>query len=103
MELNKKNSTPPTILVILVLRLYLVIPSRESVHTCSDLRFSLPFCKFFSWRISVVHAVCNLFILCKTVFYNSFRQDGFDSFLLAKLKPGDGWKAGGSSAFTENL
>lgn len=89
MELNKKNSTQ-TILVILVLHLYLVIPSRESVHTCSDLRFSLLFARFFSGRISVVHAVCNLFFWCKTVFYNSFRQDGFDSFLLAKLKPGDG-------------
>ncbi len=85
MELNKKISTPQTILVILVLHLYLVIPSRESVHTCSDLRFSLLFCKFFSWRIRVVHAVCNFFFGCKTVFYNGFRQDVFDSFLLAKL------------------
>jgi hypothetical protein len=59
MELSNFFSTPHTILVILVLHLYLVIPSRESVHTCSDLRFSLLFCKFFSWRISVVHAVCN--------------------------------------------
>jgi len=91
MELNKNNSTPQNILVILVLHLYLVIPSRESVHTCSDLRFSLLFCKFFSWRICVVHAVCNVFFGARQFFITV--SDRMCLIVLAKLKPGDGWKA----------